>query len=101
VGFWLLARRAIDDPTELAFYAFFGPASTPLVELVRVAGVRWAVEETFQQTKGEVGLDHDQVRRWTAWYRHITLALLAPAFLAVVRTQASTVDGEGQRGPSW
>ena len=71
-----------------------------LGELVRVAGVRWAVEETFQQAKGEVGLDHDQVRRWTAWYRHITLALLAHAFLAVVRTQATTVNGDGQGGPS-
>jgi SRSO17 transposase len=49
VGFWLLARRAIDDPKDLAFYACFGPASTPLVELVRVAGVRWAVEMVFPQ----------------------------------------------------
>jgi SRSO17 transposase len=63
--------------------------------------VRWAVEETFQQAKGEVGLDHYQVRRWTAWYRHITLALLAHAFLAVVRTHAITVNGDGQRGQSW
>jgi SRSO17 transposase len=101
VGFWLLARRSIEDPKELAFYACFGPASTPLVELVRVAGVRWAIEEAFQQAKGEVGLDHYQVRRWTAWYRHITLALLAHAFLAVVRTQATTVNGDGQRGRSW
>lgn len=101
VGFWLLARRSIEDPKDLAFYACFGPASTPLVDLVRVAGVRWAVEETFQQAKGEVGLDHDQVRCWTAWYRHITLALLAHAFLAVVRTQATTVNGDGQRGQSW
>jgi SRSO17 transposase len=101
VGFWLLARRSIEDPKELAFYACFGPASTPLVELVRVAGVRWAVEEAFQQAKGEVGLDHYQVRRWTAWYRHITLALLAHAFLAVVRTQATTVNDDGQRGQSW
>jgi hypothetical protein len=55
VGCWLLARRSIEDPTELAFYACFGPASTPLVELVRVAGVRWAVEMVFPQlTKGWV-----------------------------------------------
>ena len=101
VGFWLLGRRSIDDPKDLAFYACFAPASTPLVDLVRVAGVRWAIEETFQQAKGEVGLDHYQVRRWTAWYRHITLALLAHAFLAVVRTQATTVNGDGQRGQSW
>ena len=69
VGFWLLARRSIADPEDLASYACSGPASTPLADLVRVAEVRWAVEEALQQAKGEVGLDHHQVRRWTAWYR--------------------------------
>jgi SRSO17 transposase len=52
-----------------------GPAATSLVGLVRVAGARWAVEEAFQQVKGEVGLDHYEVRRWPGWYRHITLVL--------------------------
>jgi SRSO17 transposase len=60
----------------------------------------WRIEEAFEQAKGEVGLDHYQVRQYLAWYRHITLALLAHAFLAVVRTQATTVNGDGQRGPS-
>ena len=69
MGFWLLARRSIADPEDLASYACSGPASTPLADLVRVAEVRWAVEEALQQAKGEVGLDHHQVRRWTAWYR--------------------------------
>jgi hypothetical protein len=63
VGFWLLAGRSVEDPKELAFSVCFGPASTPLVELVRVAGVRWAIEEAVQQANGEVGLDHSQVRR--------------------------------------
>ena len=85
---WLLVRRSRSDG-ELAFYACHGPAGTPLVGLVRVAGARWAVEEGFQQAKGEAGLDHDQVRRWPGWYRHITLALLAYAFLAVTRAQAA------------
>jgi SRSO17 transposase len=85
---WLLVRRSRRDG-ELAFYACYGPAATPLVGLVRVAGTRWAVEEGFQQAKGEVGLDHYEVRRWPGWYRHITLALLAHAFLAVTRAQAS------------
>jgi SRSO17 transposase len=89
-GFWLLARRRLTDG-ELAFYACFGPARTTLAELVRVAGIRWAVEECFQAAKDQVGLDHYQVRRYDAWYRHVTLVLVAQAFLAAVRAQA----GEG------
>jgi SRSO17 transposase len=85
---WLLVRRRRRDQ-ELAFYACYGPAETSLLGLVRVAGTRWAVEEGFQQAKTEVGLDHYEVRRWPGWYRHITLALLAHAFLVVTRTQAT------------
>jgi SRSO17 transposase len=85
---WLLVRRSRSDG-ELAFYACYGLAATPLVGLVRVAGTRWAVEEGFQQAKGEVSLDHYEVRKWPGWYRHTTLALLAHAFLAVTRAQAS------------
>jgi SRSO17 transposase len=84
---WLLVRRRRRDG-ELAFYACWGPANTSLVGLVRVAGIRWAIEDGFQQAKTEVGLDHYEVRRWPGWYRHITLALLAHAFLVVTRTQA-------------
>ena len=54
VGFWLLARRSLSDPTDLAFYVCFAPADTPLVRLVQVAGCRWWVEEAFEQAKGEV-----------------------------------------------
>jgi SRSO17 transposase len=86
---WLLVRRS-QATGELAFYACYGPAATPLIGLVRVAGIRWAVEEGFEQAKGEVGLDHYEVRRWPGWYRHITLALLAHAFLAVTRAHASS-----------
>ena len=86
---WLLMRRSRRDG-ELAFYACFAPAATSLVGLVRVAGTRWAIEESFQTAKGEVGLDHYEVRRWPGWYRHITLALLAHAFLTVTRAQATT-----------
>jgi SRSO17 transposase len=88
---WLLVRRSRRDG-ELAFYACYGPAETSLLGLVRVAGTRWAVEEGFQQAKTEVGLDHYEVRRWPGWYRHITLALLAHAFLVVTRTKATTGD---------
>ena len=60
-----------------------GPASLPLVALVRVAGTRWRVEEAFQASKGLCGLDQHQVRRWRSWYRWVTLAMLAHAFLVV------------------
>ncbi len=88
---WLLVRRRRSDG-ELAFYACYGPAATSLLGLVRVAGTRWAVEEGFEQAKGEVGLDHYEVRKWPGWYRHITLALLAHAFLAVTRAKATSPE---------
>lgn len=82
---WLLVRRSTSDPTERAFYLARAPRETSTADLARVAGVRWAIEETFQTAKGEVGLDHYQVRRYDGWYRHITLSMLAHAYLAVVR----------------
>jgi SRSO17 transposase len=87
-GQWLLARRSLSDPTELAYYRVFGPAETPVEEMVRVAGQRWRIEEGFEQAKGEVGLDQYEARRFDAWYRHVTLALLAQAYLEVTRLQA-------------
>jgi SRSO17 transposase len=99
VGFWLLARRSISDG-ELAYYVCFAPTDTPLATLVRVAGCRWRVEEAFEQAKGEVGLDHYQVRQYLAWYRHITLAMTALAFLAVTRATI-TDPTAGVGGRSW
>lgn len=87
-GRWLLIRRSITDPEELAFYLCAGPPDTTLDALVRVAGTRWAIEECFQQAKTETGLDHYQVRRFQPWYRHVTLAMLAHAFLAVTAAHA-------------
>lgn len=84
---WLLARRSLTDPTDMAYYICHGPARVSLAELVRVAGARWAIEETFQTAKGETGLDYYQVRQWTGWYRHITLSMLAHAFLTVTRSK--------------
>ena len=84
-GYWLLVRRSIAQPEELAWYVCFGPAETSLAELVRVAGIRWTIEECFEEAKGQVGLDQYEVRKWEGWYRHITLAMLAHAYLAVVR----------------
>ncbi len=91
-GRWLLARRSVSDPTEVAYYRVFAPAGTPLDEVVRAAGSRWAIEEGFERAKGEVGLDQYEVRGWTAWHRHITLALLAHAYLEVTRLAASQAD---------
>jgi SRSO17 transposase len=79
----VLIRRSLTNPDDLAFYLCAGPQQTTIEELVRVAGARWAIEECFQQAKTETGLDHYQVRRYGAWYRHITLAMLAHAYLAV------------------
>jgi SRSO17 transposase len=96
--YWLLVRRNIADPTDVAYYVCFCPAGTPLAELVRVAGARWAIEESFESAKGEVGLDHYEVRRWAGWYRHVTLALLAHAYLTV--TRAAAVEKGGHKLPT-
>ncbi len=87
-GHWLLARRSITDPSEISYYVCFGPADTPVDELVRVAGARWAIEECFQTAKNETGLDHYQARGYRAWYRHITLSMAATAFLVILRSAA-------------
>jgi SRSO17 transposase len=87
---WLLIRRCIVAPTEVTAYIACAPETTTLAEMVRVAGMRWSVEASIQTAKGEVGLDHYEVRSWTGWYRHITLAMWAQAFLAVVRAKTGT-----------
>ena len=70
---------------------------------MRVAGTRWTIAECFEEAKGEVGLDQYEVRKWDGWYRHITLAMLAHACLAVVRRQALEPGGPGAKGavPAW
>ena len=94
-GRWVLIRRSIADPDQMAFYLCAGPADTSIDILVRVAGARWAIEECFQQAKTETGLDHYQVRRYQPWYRHITLAMLAHAYLAV------TAAGNPKAATTW
>ncbi|MEW1721594.1 IS701 family transposase [Streptomyces sp. NPDC093109] len=85
---WALARRSIRKPDEIAYYLAYAPLETTVVELVRIAGSRWAIEECFQAAKNECGLDQYEVRRYPGWYRHITLAMLAHAFLAVTAHRA-------------
>jgi SRSO17 transposase len=74
---WLLARRCLTDPDDLACYLCTGPDDTTIETLVRVAATRWAIEECFKHAKGETGPDHYQVRCYQGWYRHITLSMLA------------------------
>ena len=90
-GRWLLVRRSLNDVTDLAYYVVFGPAETTLATMVRVAGSRWAIEESIEMAKGEAGLDEYEVRRWTSWYRHVTLSLLAHAFLVATRAKMAAV----------
>lgn len=86
-GHWLLLRRNIEDPDKLAYYVVFAPKKgTTLERLVKVAGARWRIEAGFSEAKGELGLDEYEVRRWAGWHRHITLCLLAHAFVGVVRS---------------
>ena len=88
-GKGLLVRRKLDEPDDLAFYLTLAPEGTDLATLVRVAGTRWTIEACFEAAKGEVGLDQDEVRSWTGWHRHVTLAMLAHAYLAAVREAAA------------
>lgn len=92
---WLLARRSIPtdgEPAELAYYVCAGPAETILEQLITVAGSRWRIEECFAAAKNEAGLASSQVRDYTAWYRHITLAMLAHAYLSATRAIAEKGD---------
>jgi SRSO17 transposase len=97
---WLLVRRSVGDPTDLTAYVVYAPQDTSLEEAVRVAGTRWVVESCFEAAKSEVGLDHYEVRSWTGWFRHITLAMWALALLAVLRAGAVAVDALKKSQPS-
>jgi SRSO17 transposase len=90
-------RRSLPDASKRAYSRAAGPAQTTLAELVRVAGSRWKIEEGFEEAKGEVGLDQYEVRGFRAWYRHVTLALLAHALLVVVRTQAQAQEKKAEQ----
>lgn len=89
---WLLIRRSLLDESDLTFYLVYGPVGTTLQQMVRVVGARWRIEEIFEAAKGEVGLDQYEVRLWTCWYRHITLAMLAHAYLTVMRAHGLCLE---------
>src|SRR5207248_11722267 len=102
---WLVVRRSlvsVEKPADLAYVLVFAPCGTTLAEMAQAIGTRWTVEQCFEEGKGEVGLDHYEVRSWQGWYRHITLCMLAHAFLVVLRTQSQVEelgeDEEKNRG---
>jgi len=85
---WLLVRRDVEESAEVAYFLCGGPPGTTPEQLVAVAGMRWAIEDGFGSAKGDCGLGHYEVRSWTGWYRHVTLALFAHAVLTVIRAKA-------------
>jgi hypothetical protein len=90
---WLLARRSISDPSEIAYYLSNAPLDTPLLTLAQVAATRYTVEQCIEESKGETGLDEYEVRHWHSWYRHITLSMMAHTWLAATRPKAGGKTG--------
>lgn len=82
---WLVIRRNVEDPTVIKFYFSNAPADIPVLELVRVTGMRWPIETLFEEAKGEVGFDHYETRSWLGWHHHMLLAFLAHHFLVRLR----------------
>ena len=91
---WLILRHNLDG-SEPKYYLSNAPADTPLATLARVGATRWTVETEFQTTKGQVGLDEYEVRSWPGWHHHVTLCLLANAFLLSLQQEWG---GKGSRG---
>jgi len=84
---WLIIRRNLDDPSEIKYFFSNAPLSTPLEEFVRVSGMRWPIETIFEESKGEIGMDHYEMRSWIGWHHHMLLVSLAHHFLVRLRIQ--------------
>jgi SRSO17 transposase len=84
---WLIIRRNLDDPSEVKYFFSNAPVNIPLAELVRVCGMRWPIETIFEEAKGEVGMDHYEMRSWIGWHHHMLLVSLAHHFLVRLRIQ--------------
>ncbi|RYD25781.1 MAG: IS701 family transposase, partial [Verrucomicrobiaceae bacterium] len=94
----VLLRRSVSDPSDISYYLIFCPVATKLQKAVEAAGSRWRIEECFESAKGEVGLDHYEVRSWTGWHRHITLSMMAHAVLVISRAKVfPTSAASGKR----
>jgi SRSO17 transposase len=96
----LVIRRDLHDPTERAYYLVFAPTDAPLAEIVRAIGARWTIEDVFKLAKRQVGLDQYEVRSWTGWHRHVTLALLALAALVLGAAKGGTYRPSPTSSPS-
>jgi len=96
---WLIARRSLSDATDIAYYLSNAPADIPLLKLAQVASTRYTVEQCIEEAKSETGLDEYEVRYWHSWHRHITLSMMAHAWLASLRYQAT--EKKGGLSPSW
>lgn len=93
-GTWtrgLLIRRNISD-NDLAFFSTWCPQGTPIEALVKVEGHRWAIEDSFETAKNELGLDHNETRSWHGWHRHVSLVMMAFAMMAAIRRRANAVS---------
>jgi SRSO17 transposase len=106
-GRWLLMRRSIAgepeeaaEPEKYLLLPVLRTGTDPVQELIGIAGRRWVIEDCFEAAKGEVGLDEYEVRKWDGWQRHVTLSLLAHAYLAVVRSVAEDEEGAAKGGVS-
>jgi len=95
---WVLVRRNRSDPKALAYYFAFAPEATSLAELAGAAGLRWAIEECFQRSKDDLGLDHCEARSWHGWHRHMTLVMATAAFLAKLTAQLRRAQSEVDAG---
>jgi len=91
---WLLARRSQTDPTDIAYYLSNAPQETPLLKLAQVASTRYRVEQGIEEAKGETGMDEYEVRYWHSWHRHITLSIMAHAWLASIRCKSEEKGGQ-------
>jgi SRSO17 transposase len=88
---WLVIRRNLENPAEVKFYLSNAPADLPVLELVRLSGMRWPIETIFEEAKSEVGLDHYEMRSWLGWHHHMLLVALAHHFLVHLRLQAHSL----------
>ena len=84
---WLLVRRSVSNPSEMAYYLSNADPTTPLAPLARAASTRYTVEQCFEEAKDDVGLDQYEVRNWPSWHRHVTLSMMAHVWLASVRAK--------------
>lgn len=94
---WLVARRSVNDPSDISYYLSNAPQETGLIKLAEIAAIRFEIELCFKEAKGQTGLDHYEVRHWRSWYRHITLSMMAHAFLAWSRSKYGGKKNLGRR----